>query len=171
MTEIIKVVVNNREKAIEVKDGRILILCGHGASDGAFWKNLEECSDADFEAAKEAEVEEDTSDAETDDHEYKSSFEGAVDLLAYMRGEQFLELVRYARGHGNSFRGCGRHEEQLAAVVNADDCYCTAIIKLTRHFGDAVERKAFMLFEQAENGYEQEFLDFWSSLQIINSLL
>lgn len=174
MTEIKVVVVNGKKKAIQVSDGRVLILCGDGPSDGAFWKRLEECTAADFEAAKEADVEVsdfDDENAKDDDTtaKYRDSFDEAVFLLAYMRGERFLELVRYAKAHGNSFAGGGY--KQLEGVINGDDAYCSAIIKLTRRLGDTVERRAFMLFEQAEKGAAQDFLDFWGAIQVINSLL
>lgn len=51
--EIKVVVVNGRKKAIEVKDGYVLVFCGHGPNDGAFWKKFEECGNVDFAAAEE----------------------------------------------------------------------------------------------------------------------
>lgn len=181
---ITSIVVNGR--SIEVRNGCVLVICGHGPDAGAFWKKIEDCSDADFDAAKVVTAEDftpkpwgDSLDDDADDvddkddatADYKNSFEAAVNLLAYMRGDSFLKLVRYARENGNSFRNCGQHEELLSAVVNADDCYCTAIIKLTRHLGDAVERRAFVLFEKAEHGDAEDFLDFFTALQTVNSLL
>lgn len=93
-----------------------------------------------------------------------SYFDKAVDFLTRCSGEDFVELVRYARAHGNTFFRCVK---ELADVVNADDCYCTAIIKMTRHLGDAVERKAFTLLSEAEKD-EYDFVKFWEALQTIN---
>lgn len=93
-----------------------------------------------------------------------SYFDKAVDFLTKCSGEDFVELVRYARAHGNTFFRCVK---ELADVVNADDCYCTAIIKMTRHLGDAVERKAFTLLSEAEKD-EYDFVKFWEALQTIN---
>lgn len=153
------------------ENGMILVLCGSGPYSGAFRVKLEDATQAELAAAKE--VEGTTPDTETEDataDEYKVGFDEAVALLAYMRGEKFLELVRYARGHENSFAGAAGYP-QLERIVNADDCYCTAIIKLTRRLGDAVERRAFKLFEAAVDGHEKEdFLDLFGALQIINSL-
>lgn len=138
----------------------------------------EDCSDADyFDAAKEVEAATedftptpwgnslDNAEAENKTA-YKldnSKFDSAVDFLAHCKGEYFLELVRYARVNGNRFFNV----KEVADIINADDAYCSAIIKLSRHLGDNIERKAFELFDDADENAE-DFLDFWKALQVIN---
>lgn len=99
--------------------------------------------------------------------EYKYSFDKAVDFLAHCKGEDFLELVRYAKNHNNTFWHC---VSEVADVVNADDAYCSALIKLARPLGEAVERKAFELFSVVDESdlCEENFLDMWNALQIIS---
>ena len=183
-------------KKIEVKDGMVLILMGNGPMDGAFYKKLEDCSDADFNAAKEAEVTAEdftpkpwSADFDGDAQPvqppiennkventnfnpaaYKvdnNSFDKAVDFLAHCKGEDFLELVRYAKAHGNTFFRC---VSEVADCVNADDAYCSALIQLARPLGAEVEHRAFQLFEVAEESElcEENFLDFWKALQTIS---
>lgn len=188
MTEIKVVVVDGKAKNIEVKDGFVLVFCGHGPNDGAFWKKFEECSNAELAAAEEA-AEVSTEDfsptplgdsldtAQTTENNtnlnpaaYKvdnSDFNKAVDFLAHCSGEDFLELVRYARAHGNRFFNCVK---EVAECVNADDTYCSALIKLARPLGADVEKKAFKLFEAATADDEnaEDFIDFWKALQVIN---
>lgn len=94
-----------------------------------------------------------------------SYFESAVDFLCRCSAEDFLELVSYAKKHNNTFFRCVK---ELSDVVNADDCYCTAIIKLSRHLGEEVEKKAFELFHEAIEKDEYEFAQFWMALQTIN---
>lgn len=171
ITEV-KIAMGNTTKRISVdENGMILVVCGSGPHAGAYRVKLEDATQVELEAAKE--VEDTLSDAaEDNDDKYSvnnSSFDNAVACLAYMRGEKFLELVRYARSHGNSFANSG--VSQLEKVANADDAYCSAIIRLTRRLGEAVDKRAFKLFEQAENGNVQDFLDLFGALQVINSLI
>ena len=91
-------------------------------------------------------------------------FNSAVDFLCRCSAEDFLELVKYAKKHNNTFFHCVK---EVADVVNADDFYCTAIIKLTRHLGETVEKKAFKLLAEAEKD-EYDFVQFWTALQTIN---
>ena len=179
MTEIKVVVVNGKEKAIEVKDGLVLVFCGHGPNDAAFWKRFEECGDAEFAAAEEVTAADfnptpwgDSLDNEapkttTEQDEYKNNFDKAVDFLAHCKGEDFLELVRYAKAHGNRFFNCVK---EVANIVNADDAYCSALIRLSRPLGEVVERKTFELFSVVDESdlCEENFLDMWKALQTIS---
>jgi hypothetical protein len=95
-----------------------------------------------------------------------SYFSKAVDFLAHCSGEDFLELVAYAKKHNNTFFRC---VSEVADVINADDAYCSTIIQLTRHFGEPLENKAFNLFTNIDNpSGKEKFLEFWKALQIIN---
>jgi hypothetical protein len=181
MTEIIKVVVNGKEKAIEVKDGLVLVICGTGPDAGAFYKKIEDCSNADFAAAEdftpkpwgdsldEEEVQnQNCKNIGFDTSMYKvdnSGFDSAVDFLCRCSGEDFLELVKYAKKHNNTFWHC---VSEVADVINADDAYCSAIIKLSRSLGESVENKAFELFNEAIEKDEYDFIEFWKALQTIN---
>ena len=184
MTENITcVVVNGRN--IEVKNGCVLVFTGNSPYDAAFYKKLEDCSDADFAAAKEVSAEnfaptpwgDSLDDVETQTTEnntnfnpaaYKvdnSDFNKAVNFLTRCSAEDFLELVKYAKKHNNTFWHC---VSEVRDVVNADDAYCSAIIKLTRHLGESVEKKAFELFNEAVEKDEYDFIQFWTALQTIN---
>jgi len=88
-----------------------------------------------------------------------------VNFLCRCSGEDFLGLVRYAKSHGNTFFRC---VSELANTVNADYAYRSAIIKLARPLGDAVEKKAFELFYEAIEKDEYDFVQFWEALQTIN---
>ncbi len=176
---ITSIVVNG--KVLGVKNGCVLVICGHGNDAGAFWKKIEECTAADFAAAKETDVvagwgitpwgdslDDEAAKTSTEQDEYKHSFDKAVDLLAHCKGEDFLKLTRYAKAHNNTFFHCVK---EFADCVNADDAYCSAIIQLTRPLGEVVERKTFELFENAINKsglYEKNFLDMWKALQTIS---
>lgn len=174
-------------KKIEVKDGMVLILMGNGLMDGAFYKKLEDCSDTDFNAAKEVSSEDFTPKPWSADFDgdvqpiennkventnfkpaaYKvdnNSFDKAVDFLAHCKGEDFLELVRYTKAHGNTFFRC---VSEVADCVNADDAYCSALIQLARPLGADVEKKAFELFDKADEDAE-DFLDIWKAMQVIS---
>ena len=94
-----------------------------------------------------------------------SGFDSAVDFLCRCSGEDFLELVKYAKKHNNTFWHC---VSEVADVINADDAYCSAIIKLSRSLGESVEKKAFELFNEAIEKDEYDFIEFWKALQTIN---
>lgn len=180
------VTLNGTSKKIEVRNGMILVLTGNGPMDGAFWTKLEDASDAGLSAAKEVSAEDfnptpwgdsldndvvdtpddDVVDAPDDDESYKHSFNDAVNFLAHCSGEKFLKYVRYAKTHGNRFF---YRVKEIAAVVNADDAYCSALIQLARPLGEVVEHNAFELFELAlEDKNVEDFLDMWKSLQTIS---
>lgn len=94
-----------------------------------------------------------------------SYFEKAVNFLCRCSGEDFLELVKYAKKHNNTFFHC---VSEVADCINADDAYCSAIIKLARPLGADVEKKAFELFHEAIEKDEYDFTQFWTALQTIN---
>lgn len=97
-----------------------------------------------------------------------SSFDKVVEYLTHLKGEDFLKFVYYAKTHDNNFP---RYIDVFANIINADDAYCSAIIKLTRHLDEAVEKRAFELFDAAADGkiYEaNDFFNFWKALQVIN---
>ena len=168
---ITSVVINGR--SLVFKNGCVLVICGTGSTAGAFWKKIEDCSNADFDAAKETDTVAawgvtpwgDSLD-DVIDESYKHSFNTAVDYLAHCKGEDFIELVRYARAHGNKFFNCVK---ELVNIANANVAYDSAIVKLARPLGNVVERKAFELFELAlEDKNVEDFLDMWKSLQTIS---
>ncbi len=160
-------------KNIKVKDGMVLILMGNGPMDGAFYKKLEDCTEGELAAAEAFEettennlptvAETPTPCGDSLDDEYHNTFDTAVDFLANCSGEDFIELVNYAKAHGNKFFHCVK---EVADVINADDAYCSAIIKLARHLGKDVENKAFKLFARED---KEAFIDFWNALQTINN--
>ena len=193
MTEIKFIVVNGKKKAIEVKDGYVLVFCGHGPCDGAVWKKFDECSEVEFAAAKEVEsvIDDETKDvirrAQKNFYEFDvptvtdeevQKFENVikqfncfdnnpVDFLTRCSGEDFVELVKYAKTHGNKFFHCVK---ELSNVINANDAYCNAIISLTRHFGKELENRAFEKFDLfLKDGHDEEFIEFFNALKVINS--
>lgn len=173
MTEIKTVVVRGKKKTIEVNDGLVLVFCGHGPYDAAFYKKLEDCTDGELAAVEAVEETAQTNNnlpaaAEaTSEEDYHITFNAAVDFLTHCSGEDFLEIVRYAKKHNNTFWHC---ISEVADIVNADDAYCSSIIQLARPLGEIVERRAFKLFEAATADDENadDFIDFWKALQVIN---
>ena len=176
MTEIKTIVVRGKKKTIEVNDGLVLVFCGHGPYDAAFYKKLEDCTDGELAAVEAVEETAQTNnnlpaveptptpcDIDLDDaeEEYHNNFDKAVDFLTHCKGEDFAELVTWAKAHNNKFWHC---VPEVANVINADDAYCSAIIKLARHLGKDVENKAFKLFAREDKA----FIDFWNALQTIN---
>lgn len=180
MAREIKIVVdNNNTNPIFVVDGNIYVLCG----DAAMITKLEDATPVERECAigpnsdcdlarhikdeyeKQNELAEAAAEQEQD--EYVHSFDEAVDFLCRCSAEDFLELVKYSKKHDNTFFRCVK---ELTDVVNADDCYCTALIKMTRHLGEEVEKKAFELFHEAieKEKDEYDFVQFWTALQTIN---
>jgi len=96
------------------------------------------------------------------------NFENAVEFICSGTGRDIINVARYAKSHSNKFPSLIR---ELSGVVNADDCYCSAIIKLARPFGEQVENTIFCLFKEAVDGNkksEECFLDMWVSLQKMN---
>ena len=165
VTEIAITLSDGTTKSIKVSaDGLVLILNGRAKK----FKDVTECSVRELltnaKSKTEAQVPKKTTDNANDP--YKHSFDKAVDFLAHCKGEDFLELVRYARAHGNTFFNCVK---EVADCVNADDAYCSALILLARPLGDAAERRAFELFDAAtKENAEEDFIDFWRALQVIN---
>lgn len=96
-----------------------------------------------------------------------SSFDKAVNFLANCSAEDFIELVKYAQKHGNTFCHC---VSEVRDCVNADDAYCAALVQLTRPFGEKLENKAFKLFDNIDTlEGEEAFAEFWDALKVINS--
>lgn len=99
-----------------------------------------------------------------------NSFDEAVDFLTAGDPESFLNVARYAKTHHNKFPKMIR---ELSGVVNADDAYCSAIIKLARPLGKEVENTFFCLFKEAVDGNkkaEENFIEMWDSLHKLNRL-
>lgn len=71
-----------------------------------------------------------------------TEFDSVVSQLIKLPAEQFMELVDYAKRHGNRFPKYSKFD----GVVNADDAYCSALIDLTRSWSKEVENKAFEVF-------------------------
>ena len=71
-----------------------------------------------------------------------TAFDTTVDELIKLPASEFMELVGYAKRHGNKFPAYSKFDK----VVNADDAYCSALIKLTRSWSKEVENKAFEIF-------------------------
>lgn len=181
MAREIKIVVdNNNTNPIFVVDDNIYVFTGNAA----MIKKLEdatpverECaigpnSECDLAHSFKSEYENQNKNNENkgfDPTAYKvdnNYFDSAVNYLTRCSGEDFLELVAYAKKHGNTFFHCIR---EVADVINADDAYRSAIIQLTRHFGEPLENKAFNLFANIDNPTGEEiFLEFWKALQVIN---
>lgn len=100
--------------------------------------------------------------------EYKHSFDAAVNFIAEGDGKSIINAAKYAMKHSNRFPSTIR---QLSNVVNADDAYCSAIIKLARPLGKEVENAFFCFFKEAINGNEKAeecFLDMWETIKKIN---
>ena len=134
----IKIVVDG--KSIEVKNEFVLTFCGEHNNDAS---------------------------NNTNPPTYKvdnSELDSAVDFLCRCSGNDFIELVRYAKAHGNKFFHCVK---EVSNIANADDVYCTALIKLSRPLSEEVERTAFNLLAEAEKD-EYDFVKFWEALQTIN---
>ena len=71
-----------------------------------------------------------------------TAFDTAVDELIKLPASEFMELVTYAKRHGNKFPAYSKFDK----VANADDAYCSALISLTRSWSKEVENKAFEIF-------------------------
>ena len=95
------------------------------------------------------------------------SFDSAVNFLAEGDAESFLNVVKYARSHKNHFPKI----KELSNVVNADDCYCSCLIKLSRHLGEGVENTLFSLFKAAiedkNSKAEKGFIRMWDALKSV----
>lgn len=158
--------INNRD--IYVVDGRLYILLGGGG--GAMSVSIEEANADELkfavgpdrrvecdlvaafkEAVKTTETTAETTETETTaettetDDKYvvdNTAFDTAVNELAELPAGEFMELVDYAKRHGNKFPEYSKFDK----VVNADDAYCSALIKLTRSWSKEVENKAFEVF-------------------------
>lgn len=74
----------------------------------------------------------------TTEEDHQSYFYAAVEFLNQRTAEEFFELVSYARVHGNKFPS---YVAELRDVINADDCYCTAVVDLLKPFGEEYEDK------------------------------
>lgn len=100
-----------------------------------------------------------------------NDFEKAVEFMTMLSADEFIELVLFAKEHGNTFpKFC----KELKKCVNADDCYCSALIALARPRG--VEEKAFELLDSCMNCREfpaafEEFNKLWESLKILRDLV
>ena len=85
-------------------------------------------------------------------------------------GKDIVTVARYAKSRGNRFP---RLIKELAGAKNADDVYCSAVIKLARPLGESVENTSFCLFNEAVKGNkkaEENFIEMWDSLKKINRL-
>ena len=95
-------------------------------------------------------------------------FDDAVYFLKNnVSGEDFIELVSYAKAHHNKFLNCVK---ELTGAVNADDAYCSALIELARPLGEQVERRAFNLLNEAIENKDSidKFVEFFEALKVIN---
>ena len=180
MNENITVVVNGRN--IEVKNGCVFVFTGSPYDADVVNKVTEDsiCEEEDvLESLKHAKTHNDEffknleeSISCEDDEEFDNSFDKVVDFLAHLSGEDFLELVSYAKCHNNTFSKYNNNTffhciEEIDECINADDAYYSAIIMLAHPLGKAVEDKALELFENAEEN-AGDFLDLWKALQTIN---
>ena len=167
-------------KRIEVKNGMILILMGNGPMDGAFWTRLEDASDAELNAAAGEIIEEEAipfdeklakANEELQQSQVYNDFEKAVEFLADLSADEFIELVHFSKDHANTFpKFC----KELKNIVNADDAYCSALIALARPRG--VEEKAFALLDSCMNCREfpaafEQFNKLWESLKTLRDLV
>ena len=93
-------------------------------------------------------------------------FDDAVAFMKSISGEDFIELVSYAKAHHNKFLNCVK---ELRGGVNADDVYCSALIELARPLGEQVERRVFNLLSEAvDEGSIDKFVEFFEALKVIN---
>ena len=92
-------------------------------------------------------AEETANETEETADEYVNYFDKVVRVLAEMPSEPFMELVKYAMLHGNRFPEYSNYKD----IVNADDAYCSALIKLTRLWSEDVEKKAFEVFNSYDD--------------------
>ena len=103
-------------------------------------------------ATEKPQTETQTDETEKTTDEYKeAAFDKAVNYLIGLDGEQFYELVEYARDHDNFFPS---FVNELREVVNADDVYASAVIRMTRHLGETYEN--FMISRILHGGFRKE---------------
>ena len=146
MNVIIKKI-NGRE--VFVNHGRIYILLASGA--GAMTVKLEEANEDElkFAVGPDCEIECDLvkafKEATAETAEETETTDSAIDDFMVLPADQFIELVGYAKRHNNKFPQYSKFGE----VNNANDVYCSALIRLTRFWSEDTEKKAFKIFENA----------------------
>lgn len=99
-------------------------------------------------AAIETAAETATTKTETDKYAVdNTAFDTAVNELIKLQANEFMELVGYAKRHGNQFPSYSK----FSNIVNADDAYCSALIKLTRSWSKEIEDRAFEVFNDCSS--------------------
>lgn len=83
-----------------------------------------------------------TSDPE-ETKEAGGAFDKAVEYMENQVPEKFVYLVLYSRLNNNRFP---EDIEELAGAINADDCWCTAIINKAHKINSTVEQSIFETF-------------------------
>lgn len=76
--------------------------------------------------------------------EMQDAHEAAVEYCVELEVEEFAELIRWAQHFDNSFPF---YAVQLKDVVNADDVYKDAIVRICEPLGEEVVRKAIKLVD------------------------
>lgn len=166
MTEIKVVVVNDRKKAIEVKDGYVLVFCGHGPNDGAFWKKFEECGNVDFAAADE--VPQDTENKNDNEPVNVTETDEDVDNEKYRNGINYLVnmIIENPGNFINLSAACidtmyPNFMNPAIAGLNARDCEKMAVLELASFAGETVCNTIIDVFFASESdNVKNEILSF-----------
>jgi hypothetical protein len=176
ITEITIRMSDDTTKRIPVENGMILVLMGSGPMDGAFWTKLEQATEAELNAAEGEIIEEPipfedklaAANEELQNSSEYSYFNSAVEFLIDHNAGEFLSFVAYAEAHNNRF---SKLIPELKECVNADDCYCSAIIALARPRGKDIESFAFTLMNKCladVDGAFEQFNWLWEELKKTN---
>ena len=180
ITEV-KITMNDgNTKRVSVDDNGMILVIGSGPYAGAFRVKLEDATQAELEAADgivdPVPVPFDEKLAKANEEIQSSTihkdFEKAVKFLTELNADEFVELVLFAKEHGNRFP---KFSAELRNVVNADDAYCSALIGLSRPCGEEVENAAFKLLADCIDAepYAPVFDTFkkmWKSLKTLRAL-
>lgn len=81
---------------------------------------------------------------DTTAQEMTAAHESAVKFCVELEAEEFAEHIRYAQHFGNKFP---RYVKELRDVVNADDVYKDAVVRICSPLGEEVIRKAIKLVD------------------------
>jgi hypothetical protein len=173
----VKITMNDGNvKRISVDDNGMILVIGSGPYAGAFRVKLEDATQAELEAA-DGIIEQEpipfedklaAANEELQNSSEYSYFNSAVEFLIDHNAGEFLSFVAYAEAHNNRF---SKLIPELKECVNADDCYCSAIIALARPRGKDIESFAFTLMNKCladVDGAFEQFNWLWEELKKTN---